>query len=139
MMVLDTNVVSELMKSDPDEHVVDWIRANRGDNRYTTAVTLAEIGYGMERLPAGQRKERLRVAAGEIFDAFERQILPFDHAAANLYPGIVATRDQSGQPIDGFDAQIAAICRAHGAALVTRNIKDFRDTGIDVIDPWAGA
>lgn len=137
MMVLDTTIVSELMKSRPDARVVDWVRANRGNDRYTTAITLAEIGYGIERLPAGRRKERLRVTADELFGAFERQILPFDHAAANIYPELVAARDQNGQPIDGFDAQIAAICRAHDAAVVTRNVKDFRDTGIDVIDPWS--
>ncbi|WP_281182336.1 type II toxin-antitoxin system VapC family toxin [Micromonospora humi] len=105
---------------------------------YTTAVTVAEIRYGIARLPDGQRRDSLQQAANEIFAAFPRQVLPFDLAAAGAYADVVAGRDRIGRPIDGFDAQIAAICRTQVAALATRNTKDFADTGIEVVDPWQG-
>ncbi len=136
MIVVDTNVASELMKPTPAPAVRDWVRARRGDELYTSAVTLAEIRYGIERLPGGRRKALLTTTAEDVFAAFEDQILPFDAEAAAQYALVVARRDRAGQPIDGFDAQIAAICRAHDATLATRNIKDFRDTGVSVVDPW---
>lgn len=134
MIVLDTNVVSELMRPAPDETVRRWVLAGR-DLR-TTAVTLAEIRYGIERLPAGRRKEVLRATADEVFAAFPDEILPFDAAAATEYPRVVVARDAAGQPIDGFDAQIAAICRSRGATLGTRNSRDFTGTGVPLLDPW---
>jgi predicted nucleic acid-binding protein len=138
MIILDTNVTSELMKPSPSPVVRDWVRARRGDELYTTSITLAEISYGIERLPAGRRRDLLKATATDVFAAFEDQLLPFDAAAAAHYPMIVCRRDRAGLPIDGFDAQIASICDAHHAALATRNLKDFQDTGIDVIDPWQG-
>ena len=136
MIVVDTNVVSELMRKSPDPAVRDWVRAHPGRELCTTAVTLAEIRYGIERLPAGHRKDLLATTADDLFAAFEDQVLPFDAAAATRYAAIVARRDRAGRPIDGFDAQIAAICRAREAPLATRNVKDFEDAGIDIIDPW---
>ncbi|MBQ1017275.1 type II toxin-antitoxin system VapC family toxin [Micromonospora sp. D93] len=138
MIVLDTNVVSELMRSEPASVVVGWLQRRSGDALYTTTVTVAEIRYGIARLPDGRRRESLRQAADEIFAAFPRQVLPFDLAAANAYADIVAGRESLGSPIDGFDAQIAAICRSQAATLATRNGKDFTDTGIAIIDPWHG-
>lgn len=139
MIILDTNVASELMKPAPSPVVRDWVRARRGGELYTTSITLAEISYGIERLPAGRRRDLLKATAADVFAAFEDQLLPFDAAAAAHYPMIVCRRDRAGLPIDGFDAQIACICDAHHAALATRNLKDFQDTGIDVIDPWQGS
>lgn len=139
MIVVDTNVVSELMRPAPSLAVRDWVQAQRSRDLRTTAVTVAEIRYGLERLPAGQRKDRLLNVAGEVFGTFADSILPFDGAAAELYGRIVFRRESLGRPIEGFDAQIAAICRAHGAALATRNVKDFGETGIEVIDPWTGS
>lgn len=136
MIVADTNVVSELMKPSPNPTVRDWVHARSPGELYTTAITLAEIRYGIERLPSGHRKELLRTTAGEVFAAFTDQILPFDAAAAVQYASIVTGRDRNGRPIAGFDAQIAAICSTHGAALATRNLTDFDDTGVDVLDPW---
>ena len=136
MIIVDTNVASELMKPSPAATVRDWIRARTGSGLYTTSITLAEIRYGIERLPAGRRKDVFRRTADEVFAAFEDQVLPFDAAAALHYPAIVTRRDNAGLPIDGFDAQIAAICRTHDAPLATRNGKDFQETGVDVIDPW---
>lgn len=139
MIVLDTNVVSELMRAEPAPAVVEWLRQSSSAGLYTTAVTVAEIRYGIARLPEGQRRESLHQAANEIFAAFPRQVLPFDLAAAGAYADVVAGRERLGHPIDGFDAQIAAICRTRTAALATRNTKDFTDTGIEVVDPWQDA
>ena len=135
MIVVDTNVVSELMRPSPSAVVVDWVRRSE-QALYTTSITLAEIGYGIERLADGRRKQLLRSTAEEVFADFAERVLAFDAEAALVYAMIVSGRDRAGLPIDGFDAQIAAICRTHRAALATRNAKDFQDTGIDVIDPW---
>ena len=136
MIVLDTNVVSELMRTAPTSEVLAWLRQNPAQSLYTTTVTVAEIRYGVARLPAGRRRESLHQAANEIFAAFPRQVLPFDLAAANAYADIVIGREDRGMPIDGFDAQIAAICRSQAATLATRNTKDFAETGVAVVDPW---
>jgi len=136
VIVLDTNVVSELMRPSVAAPVRDWLAGQPAASLWTTAITVAEIRYGLERLASGQRKERLIEAADDIFAAFSEFVLPFDAHAAARYAVIVAGRERSGQPIDGFDAQIAAICRGRGAALATRNVKHFSDTGIEIIDPW---
>lgn len=136
MIVLDTNVVSELMRPAPAPTVMAWLQEHSGNDMCTTAVTVAEIRYGITRLPEGRRRETLHQAAAEIFAAFPHQVLPFDLAAASSYADVVAHRESLGTPIDGFDAQIAAICRAHAATLATRNTKDFADTGIALVNPW---
>lgn len=136
MIVVDTNVVSELMRPAPTPTVVEWIRAQAGRELYTTVITLAEIRYGIERHPDGRRKKLLKTTAEEVFAAFEEQVLPFDRSAAMQYATIASARERTGAPINGFDAQIASICRTHQAVLATRNLKDFQGTGIDVIDPW---
>jgi predicted nucleic acid-binding protein len=130
MIVLDTNVTSELMRPAPLLVVTAWVRARNARELYTTSITMAEIRYGIERLPDGRRKDLLRITAEDVFSAFAEAVLPFNAAAAAEYAGIVSRRDRTGAPIDGFDAQIAAICRTHGAALATRNVKDFDATGI---------
>ena len=136
MIVADTSVVSELMRPSPSPAVRDWARRQPAGELYTTAITVAEIRYGLARLAGGRRKDRLQAAADDLFAAFSGYVLPFDAAAAVHYALIARHRDEAGLPIGGFDAQIAAICRARGAALATRNIKDFLETGVDVIDPW---
>ncbi|MGI8461390.1 MAG: type II toxin-antitoxin system VapC family toxin [Solirubrobacterales bacterium] len=136
MIVLDTNVTSELMSSSPSPAVTSWVRARSASELYTTSITLAEIRYGIERLPGGRRRDLLRSSAEEVFSAFADHVLAFDATAAVEYAGIVSSRERSGAPIDGFDAQIAAICRAYGAVLATRNAKDFRDAGVELVDPW---
>src|SRR5262249_30864078 len=102
----------------------------------TTAITVAEILYGIERLAAGRRKDLLRAAAAEVFATFRDWVLPFDASAAAIYPQIVEARDRLGRPINGFDAEIAAICRFGRHSLATRNVKDFEHTGVDLINPW---
>lgn len=138
MIVLDTNVVSELMRATPEPAVLAWLRQTSSTGLYTTAVTVAEIRYGIARLPEGRRRQTLHQAANEIFAAFPRQVLPFDLAAATAYADVVADRESDGNPISGFDAQIAAICRSQAATLATRNTKDFTGIGITIIDPWQG-
>ena len=136
MIVLDTNVVSELMRPSPSTQVLAWVGGKPDSQLYTTAITLAEIRYGIERLPDGWRRQLLLTLADDVFGGFEEQVLPFDARAAPRYAAIVAGRDRAGRPIDGFDAQIASICREHQAALATRNGADFEHTGVEVIDPW---
>ena len=136
MIVVDTNVVSELMRPSPSAALRGWVSRQAAGELYTTAITVAEIRYGLERLTGGRRKNRLEAAADEVFAAFSEYVLPFDAGAAAHYARIAGRRDLAGLPIGGFDAQIAAICRTHGAALATRNIKDFVETGVEVIDPW---
>ena|SRR5215471_11336205 len=136
MIVVDTNVASELMRPAASERVRDWMRGQAPDDLYTSAITVAEIRYGIERLPEGTRKVELRAAAVEVFGAFADRVLAFDAAAAEQYSLIVSGRERLGIPIEGFDAQIAAICRVHEAALATRNVSDFQETGIGVINPW---
>jgi toxin FitB len=136
MIILDTNVVSELMRPEPAPQVANWVRDRDRRELRTTAVTLAEIRYGIARLPDGRRKQVLLAAADEIFSAFADQVVPVDIAAAEHYAVIASSRERAGKPIAGFDALIAAICRSRGAALATRNVSDFGGTGIEVIDPW---
>lgn len=135
-IVLDTNVVSELMRVAPDVHVEGWVRAVPPAMVYTTSVTLAEVRFGIARLPAGRRRALLADAADDVFGAFADRVLPFDAAAADHYADVVVEREQAGAPIAGFDAQIAAICRSRRAALATRNTDDFGRLGLDLIDPW---
>ncbi len=135
-IVVDTDVVSELMKSSPDEAVRSWLAGHRRDRLLTTSITIAEIRYGIERLPSGKRQRALRSAADELFASFEDQILPFDAAAAATYPAVVVRREKAGRPINGFDAQIAAVCRSQGTPLATRNLRDFDETGLTLLNPW---
>jgi predicted nucleic acid-binding protein len=139
MIVLDTNIVSELMRTTPEPAVIRWLQQPSHSGLYTTTITVAEIRYGIARLPEGRRRESLHQAANEIFAAFPRQVLTFDLAAANAYADIVTSRESLGKPINGFDAQIAAICRSQAADLATRNTKDFADTGLTIINPWREA
>jgi predicted nucleic acid-binding protein len=139
MIVLDTNVVSELIRVEPEPTVLSWLQQSSSGSLCTTTVTVAEIRYRIARLPEGRRRESLHQAANEIFAAFPRQVLPFDLAAANAYAEVVTARESLGTPIDGFDAQIAAICRSQAATLATRNTKDFTDTGIATVNPWQEA
>jgi toxin FitB len=136
MIVLATNVVSELMRPSPAPAVVAWLRRQARGSLTTTAVTIAEITFGLARLPAGRRTAQLQLAAADVLASFPGQVLPFDGAAAARYGEIAATRERAGHPIDALDAQIAAICQIRRAPLATRNTKDFVSTGIDVLDPW---
>ena len=136
MIILDTNVVSELMRSEPAPQVANWIRDRDRRELCTTVITLAEIRYGIARLPDGRRKQVLLTAADDIFSAFEDQILQVGTAVAEHYAVVASTRERAGKPIASMDALIAAVCRSRNAALATRNVADFDGTGIEIIDPW---
>lgn len=139
MIILDTNVVSELMRPEPAPQVAAWIRARNRRELFTTVITLAEVRYGLARLPEGRRKRALVEAADEVFRSFSDQILPVEEAAAEHYATVADTRERAGTPIAALDALIAAVCRSAGAAVATRNRSDFEGTGIEVIDPWSAA
>lgn len=135
-VVLDTNVICELMRSAPDAGVVAWVSQLPPATVCTTSVTLAEVRFGIVRLPTGRRRALLGDAADDVFTTFADRVLFFDAAAAGHYADVVVAREQAGAPISGFDAQIAAICRCHRAVLATRNTDDFDRLGLNLIDPW---
>lgn len=134
MIIADTNVVSELFRPTPEPRVIAWLE-NSSDVTITT-VTVGEIWAGIENLPDGRRKTGLRGLAEDLFDEFGSEVESFDFEAARFYGRIVSTRRRLGRPIGYADAQIAAICAANGCPVATRNVKDFADIGIDVINPW---
>jgi predicted nucleic acid-binding protein len=137
MIILDTNVLSEALKPSPSAKVLEWLAAQSGAQLFTTAITEAEILHGLELLPKGRRRNALSAAVDAMFEEdFGGRILPFDSAAARLFPRIAAARRSLGRPITQFDAQIAAIARARQAMLATRNSQDFQRCGIAVVDPW---
>lgn len=137
MIVLDSNVLSELMRHQPSPGVVSWLQAQVPGELCTTAVSVAEIRYGIARLPRGHRRNSLLAAADEVFMGFADNVLAFEARAALTYADIVVERERAGMPISGFDAQIAAICRSQSAGLATRNTGDFAGLGLTLIDPWA--
>ncbi len=137
MIVLDTNVVSELLRPAPAAQVEAWLSALDGAGVYFTAVGEAELRHGVAILPAGKRRTALtKTIEGILEEDFRDRILPFDRAAASAYAAIAAKRRAAGRPISQFDCQIAAIARAHEAAVATRNTGDYEGCGIEVIDPW---
>jgi len=136
VIVLDTKVVSELMRTAPSEKVLGWVRAQSAAQLCTTAVTLAEVRYGIARLPTGRRKDLLLAAADDVFTTFADRVLAFDAAAAAHYGDVALARARAGAPVSGFDAQIAAVRRRHHAALATRNIDDFDRLGLVLVNPW---
>ena len=137
MIILDTNVLSELMRQVPDEAVVRWMDEQPNPSLFTTAITQAEILYGVSILSDGKRKQSLAAAVGEMFaQDFSGRLLPFDGPAAVAFATISTNRQRMGRPMNQLDAQIAAIAHSRGATLATRNTPDFAECGIDVIDPW---
>ena len=126
MMVLDTNVLSELMRPQPDTAVVAWVAAQPRATLYTTAINQTEILYGIAIQPSGKRRTGLAAAAEAIFTQdFAGRVLSYGPAAAVFYAEIVAARRQAGKPIEAFDALIAATARAAGAGVATRDVSGF--------------
>lgn len=137
MIILDTNVVSELLRPDPARQVERWLSEQDGATVYFTTVSEAELWHGVALLPAGKRRTALAQAIeGMLEEDFRDRILPFDRAAARAYAAIAAEHRAAGRPIGQFDCQIAAIARARGAAVATRNTGDYDGCGIPLIDPW---
>jgi predicted nucleic acid-binding protein len=140
VIILDTNVLSELMRSQPAAAVFAWVAAQKRAGLYTTSVNKAEILYGIAALPEGRRRAALATAAEAMFiDDFAGRVVPFDEEAAVHYAEIVAARRREGRPIEAFDAQIAATARVAGADLATRDVADFAGCGLTLLDPWEEA
>jgi toxin FitB len=137
VIVLDTNVVSELMKATPDERVIHWVGSQTARALYTTSLTQAEILHGIMLLPSGKRRTAITAAADAMFsDDFGGRILAFGSDAARPYASIATARRRAGHPISQFDAQIAAIALSTGATVATRNVDDFEGCGVKVVNPW---
>jgi predicted nucleic acid-binding protein len=137
MFVLDTNVLSAIMSSQPVPEVAAWVAAQPEELLFTAAVCQAEILAGIEILPPGRRRSTLEAAARAIFaDDFDGRILPFDQVAAGLYAELFAARKQAGRPTATADLMIAAIARVSGANMVTRDVNGFADCGLAIINPW---
>ena len=140
MIVVDTNVISELMRGEPDSAVLAWVAAQPRALLYTTYINQAEILYGIGALPEGRRRTALAAAADAMFaEDFAGRILPFEERAAARYPEIVLARRQAGHPIEKFDALIAATSLAVGASIATRDAGGFAGCGLEVIDPWTAS
>ncbi|WP_437207128.1 type II toxin-antitoxin system VapC family toxin [Planctomicrobium sp. SH664] len=137
MILLDTNVVSELMREAPDAGVVAWIGGQKATQLGITAITVAEIQRGLQRLPKGKRRQRLEESFAAFIDAaFRGRIFAFDEPAAMIYGQIAAQREKDGFNTDAVDLMIAAIAQSHRAAIATRNVKDFEGCGADIVNPW---
>ena len=137
MIVLDTNVISELMRPEPDAGVLAWVAGQPRAMLYATSISQAEILSGIAMLPEGRRRTALGAAAEAIFaEDLAGRILPFDSAACIHYARIVSKRRAAGSPIDAFDAMIAATTLAAGASVATRDTNGFEGCGVAVIDPW---
>jgi len=140
MIILDTNLLSELMTPTPSPRVVAWVAKQPAAELFTTSITQAEIFYGIELLTRGKRREGLLAAAEAMFaEDLAGRVLGFDSDAARAFSKIAAHRRTLGRPISHADAQIAAITQVRGAKLATRNVADFEDCGFDAVDPWHGS
>jgi len=137
MILLDTNVISELMREHPEPAVSAWLDEQPEQELWTASVILAELLSGIDMMPAGRRQKALRDAVeGMIAEDFRGRIVDFDLPAARQYGKILATRRNMGRPIREFDAQIAAIASVHRAKLATRDVNDFVACGLNVLNPW---
>lgn len=138
MFVLDTNVVSELMRDYPNPKVLAWLDDQLTDNLFVTAVTEAEVRTGIAIMPDGARQLGLVDAASRLFGVFfAERILPFDSDAAQAHAMLAAKRRAAGRPISQADCQIAAISHSRGATVVTRDVTDFEGCDVELINPWS--
>lgn len=138
MILIDTNVISELMRPNPAPAVLAWFGGQDATALCLSAVGEAELRRGTASLPDGKRRDRLIAEIDAmIAEDFEGRVLPFDCAAAQAFAAIFVDRRNAGRPISFPDCQIAAIAYASGAAMATRNVADFEGCGVEVIDPWS--
>ncbi|MBV8802318.1 MAG: type II toxin-antitoxin system VapC family toxin [Gammaproteobacteria bacterium] len=137
MIILDTNIISELMKSSPSIKMIDWLNKQDATQLYITTITIAEISYGLNALPPSRKRQMLEDSFNHaIHDAFKHRIVQFTESAAHVYGKIMAGRKELGRPMSVLDGQIAAITLIHTAILATRNIKDFMECGLDLYNPF---
>ena len=139
MVVIDTNIVSELMRAEPSAAVLAWMDNRPPRELFVTAVTEAEVRTGIALLPEGRRRRGLAEACERAFGGlFAGRVLSFDSDAAQAYAEIAVSRRVLGRPVSQADGQIAAIARSRGMAVATRNVRDFEEMGIDIFNPWDG-
>lgn len=139
MIILDTNVVLDLMRPAPDSRVLRWFSDQAAEDLHVTAVSMAEILYGIELISTSRRREAVRAGAENMFEAvFADRVLTFEDRAARSFSQIASSRRRQGKPMSEFDAQIAAITRVHGATLATRNPYVFEGCGVRLVNPWEG-
>lgn len=140
MILLDTNVISEMMREVPDGRVVAWLGRQKSLHLAVTTITIAEIQRGLKRLPAGKRRKTLEANFADFISrGFQGRVIPFDEPAARLYGDVCALRESKGLHADALDLMIAAIAKAADASLATRNTGDFEHCGIKLINPWKPA
>ena len=140
MILLDTNILSELMRPTPEAAVEQWLADQPAASVFISAITEAELRYGLALMPPGKRRSALAVEIENMLgEDFSGRILPFDSPAAVAFAEIPAERRHAGRPISQADAQIAAIARSRGAAPATRNVPDFEGCGVEIINPWSSA
>ena len=140
MIVLDTNVLSALMRVEPDRTVVRWLNGLAAESMWTTSITLFEVQFGLGVLPDGERKTALQIAFHQaVYEDMQGRILDFDAPAAAAAGTIAARQRALGRPVDMRDTQIAGIIAARRATLATRNVRHFADTGLALVDPWGAA
>lgn len=138
MILLDTNVLSALMRREPEPRVIEWLDAQSAESIWTTTITVFEVRFGLELLAMGRRRRVLEAAfASALTEELEGRILVFDRPAADAAAELAAQRRRIGRPIDFRDIQIAGIAKARRATLATRNLRHFEGLGVDLIDPWS--
>ena len=137
MLMLDTNMLSEMMRPKPEGKIADWIVRQPSDDLFTAAVCQAEILSGIAILPSGRRRAALEAAAYSMFETdFARRVLPFDAEAATAYAELFAARRTAGRPSGTIDLMLGGIARVRGASVVTRNVADFEGLGLRIVNPW---
>ena len=137
MILLDTNVISEVMKVAPSANVLKWLNDQSSSAVHVSTVTVGEITYGLRILPDGRRRHQLQEKFEQFIAlAFAQRILGYDEAAARLYGEIMGLRKELGRPMSVPDGQMAAIARCHGLSVATRNAGDFEDCGVDLLNPF---
>ena len=138
MIILDTNVLSALMRTDPETPVVAWLDRQPAESVWITSITMFEAHLGLALLPSGRRRKTLETAFARVLkEDLENRVLDFDSAAATEAASLAAERQKNGRPVDMRDTQIAGIVLARHAALATRNVRHFADLKISLVDPWA--
>lgn len=137
MIILDTNIISEVMRPQPNTQVMSWLRKYPVEELAITSISIAEISYGLKRLPVGRRRDSLQWRFQMFIDqGFSDRIFPFEERAAEIYAEIIVDRKQQGKPIEVMDAMIASIALLKTATLATRNVSDFENCGLELVNPW---
>ncbi len=137
MILLDTNVVSAVMARMPEPSVLEWLDSQRTDTLFLSTISIAEIGFGLQVLPTGKRRRILEDRFDRfVASGFAQRVLSFDEKAARLYGELMGHRRRRGRPMSSLDGQVAAIARANHFAVATRNVRDFEECGLEIVNPF---